>query len=200
VRRVVSVSELVQRQGYYGSYNVAFVRARQRLSCAVLLDTEQSKTSSSGPLATSCAVRRLTGCSAWLADCAGPRLRSARPSTCAAQDPYLRRISGAEAAAQKGGPWFEYWHSARGQLFRRDQVTVKDMGSMQAIMRKCEYKTDPLSHQQCQDGYIQDTSKFHPISTTENCIASEGFFIHHRLLVACCSDLPASDSHHDAQH
>jgi hypothetical protein len=40
------VSELVQRTGYFGSYNVAF-------------------------------------------------------------DPYLRRISGAEAAAEKGGPWFE---------------------------------------------------------------------------------------------
>ena len=41
------VSEMVQKQGYYGSYNVAY-------------------------------------------------------------DPYLRRISGAEAAAEKGGPWYKY--------------------------------------------------------------------------------------------
>ena len=53
-------------------------------------------------------------------------------------DPYLRRISGADAAVEKCGPWCEYWTSARGQLFKRDQGKVKDMASMQALMRKCE--------------------------------------------------------------
>ena len=51
---------------------------------------------------------------------------------------------------------------------------IKGMEGMQAVMRQCEYKTDPLSHQQCLDGYIQDTSEYHPISTTENCIATRG--------------------------
>eukprot|EP01052_Picozoa_sp_SAG31_P002962 SAG31_NODE_108_length_24741_cov_6.933041_14_plen_74_part_00 len=29
------------------------------------------------------------------------------------------------------------------------------MAGMQTVMRQCKYKTDPLSHQQCKDGYIQ---------------------------------------------
>jgi len=36
-------------------------------------------------------------------------------------DPYLRQISGADAAEVKGGPWLGYWTTARAQLFRRDQ-------------------------------------------------------------------------------
>ena len=43
------------------------------------------------------------------------------------------------------------------------------MEGMKAAMRKCDYLHDPLSHQQCADGYIQDIQTFHPISTTENC-------------------------------
>ena len=48
------------------------------------------------------------------------------------------------------------------------------MGDLKGVMRQCKYMTDPLSHQQCLDGYIQDTAEYHPISTTENCIATRG--------------------------
>ena len=37
-------------------------------------------------------------------------------------DPYLRQISGADAAEAKAGPWLGYWTTARAQIFRRDQV------------------------------------------------------------------------------
>ena len=67
-----------------------------------------------------------------------------------------------------------YWESARAQLFKRDHKMVdamKGMEGMKAVMRKCDYLHDPLSHQQCADGYIADTKTYSPISTTENCIA-----------------------------
>lgn len=67
-----------------------------------------------------------------------------------------------------------YWTTARAQLFRRDHAGIKGMEEMKSVMRQCNYKTDPLSHQQCLDGYIEDTKTFHPISTTENCIATRG--------------------------
>ena len=49
-------------------------------------------------------------------------------------DPYLRAISGADAAAAKNGPWFEYWESARGQLFARDAPSVHDLSSLQSCV------------------------------------------------------------------
>ena len=41
-------------------------------------------------------------------------------------------------------------------------------------MRSCDYQHDDLSHQQCTDGYISDTKKYHPLGTAENCIATRG--------------------------
>lgn len=79
-----------------------------------------------------------------------------------------------DAAEAKSGPWLGYWTTARAQIFKRDQVGIKGMDEMKGVMRQCNYKEDPLSHQQCLDGYIQDTSTYHPISTTENCIATRG--------------------------
>lgn len=67
-----------------------------------------------------------------------------------------------------------YWTTARAQLFKRDQTGIKGMDEMKSVMRQCNYKTDPLSHQQCLDGYIEDTKTWSPISTTENCIATRG--------------------------
>ena len=91
-----------------------------------------------------------------------------------AYDPFVRQVSGADAAAAKGGPWFGYWTTARAQLFHREAPLIETMARMQAVMRSCDFQSDPLSHQQCEDGYIQDTKRFHPLSTAENCIATRG--------------------------
>lgn len=91
-----------------------------------------------------------------------------------AYDPFLREVSGANAAEAKGGPWFGYWTTARAQLFRRGAPAVDGLGAMQALMRSCNFRSDPLSHQQCADGYIHDTATFHPLTTAENCVATRG--------------------------
>lgn len=89
-------------------------------------------------------------------------------------DPYIRTVSGADAAVAKGGPWFDYWETARAQIFARDQPGIAGVAGMQAVMRSCDYLHDPLSRQQCPGGYINDTTTYHPLSTTENCIATRG--------------------------
>ena len=93
----------------------------------------------------------------------------------AAFDPYVRRLSGAQLAEAKGGPWYGYWSTARAQIFKRDQGKVKSVADLQMLMRQCKYKTDPLSHQQCLDGFISKAAPAtSPVSTTENCIATRG--------------------------
>ena len=91
-----------------------------------------------------------------------------------AYSPFVREVSGADAAEATGGPWFGYWTTARAQLFKRDAPSVDGMAAMQALMRSCDYQHDDLSHQQCTDGYISDTKKYHPLGTAENCIATRG--------------------------
>jgi len=91
-----------------------------------------------------------------------------------AYDPFVREVSGANAALAAGGPWFGYWTTARAQLFRRDAPGVDGLAAMQGLMRSCDFHHDALSHQQCAHGYIDDTSKFHPLGTAENCIATRG--------------------------
>lgn len=54
--------------------------------------------------------------------------------------------SGYPTIEKQIGPSQSYALAARGQIFRRDQATVKDVDSLKALMRSNEYKTDPISN------------------------------------------------------
>ena len=75
-----------------------------------------------------------------------------------------------------------YWTTARAQLFRRDHAGIKGMEEMKSVMRQCNYKTDPLSHQQCLDGYIEDTKTFHQKWVSGTLVLVESFSATDRLL------------------
>jgi hypothetical protein len=62
-------------------------------------------------------------------------------------DSEIRELSGANEAEAAYGNWFNYWETARAQIFRREQSNVVDMASMQRLMRLNRFKQDPLSTQ-----------------------------------------------------
>jgi len=62
--------------------------------------------------------------------------------------PFARSIfnlSGQLSLEEKYGSYFSFNYTARANIFRRDQHTVKDLQSGQALMRSNRFKTDPLS-------------------------------------------------------
>eukprot|EP00494_Astrolonche_serrata_P008886 UN08930 len=61
------------------------------------------------------------------------------------------------------GDFFDYHKNPRAQIFKRDHVKVKDLESMQYMMRYADYKNDPLSRCDCNPPY-----------SSENTIATRG--------------------------
>lgn len=51
------------------------------------------------------------------------------------------------------GSWFTYNHTARANIFRRNQTMVKDLESMKALMRYNNFQHDPLSRCNCTPPY-----------------------------------------------
>ena len=60
-------------------------------------------------------------------------------------DPEIFDIAGYKLYAQKYGPIFSYELNPRAEIFRRNQASVLDLGSMKYIMNYNDYIKDPLS-------------------------------------------------------
>ncbi|XP_033098666.1 putative phospholipase B-like 2 [Anneissia japonica] len=89
--------------------------------------------------------------------------------------PYFEEIfntSGCRENVEKYGDWFTYDKSPRANIFRRDQVKVKDMESMIRLMRYNNFKSDPFSRcEKCDPPYsgenaIAARSDLNPINGT----------------------------------
>jgi hypothetical protein len=59
--------------------------------------------------------------------------------------PDMYVITGNQAAWQKYGDVWSYQRTPRAQIFRRDQDSVKDISSLQTLMRSNDFEHDPLS-------------------------------------------------------
>jgi len=75
--------------------------------------------------------------------------------------PYFPKIyndSGIPALVKQYGDWFTYDKNPRANIFRRDHVKVKDMGSMIKLMRYNNYTSDPLSACDCSPPYSAENA------------------------------------------
>jgi hypothetical protein len=54
-------------------------------------------------------------------------------------------VTGNQAAYDKYGDVWSYQNTPRAQIFRRDQSSVKDVATLQRLMRSNDFKNDPLS-------------------------------------------------------
>mmetsp|Transcript_10169 Transcript_10169/g.17497 ORF Transcript_10169/g.17497 Transcript_10169/m.17497 type:complete len:642 (+) Transcript_10169:118-2043(+) len=88
-------------------------------------------------------------------------------------DEVIRAESGIDEMYKRFGDFFTYDRTARALIFARDQSTVRDMRSMEALMRYCDWENDPLSsvEETCKHINMTDCA---PLRSAENCIATRG--------------------------
>ena len=68
------------------------------------------------------------------------------------------RLGGFPEKVQEYGNWFSYEKTPRALIFKRDQRKVKDLHSMQRLMRYNDYKNDPLSSCNCTPPYSAENA------------------------------------------
>ncbi|XP_060577603.1 putative phospholipase B-like 2 [Ruditapes philippinarum] len=75
------------------------------------------------------------------------------PSYNIAYFPEIFNKSGCWDNVKKYGDWFTYDKSPRAQIFARDHMKVKDLESMQRLMRYNDFQHDPLARCNCTPPY-----------------------------------------------
>ena len=70
----------------------------------------------------------------------------------------IYNISGAPALVEKYGDWFTYDKTPRALIFKRDHDKVKDLKTMERLMRYNNYQKDPLSACNCTPPYSAENA------------------------------------------
>jgi hypothetical protein len=63
--------------------------------------------------------------------------------------PAIFNVSNQGALVKRYGPWFSWGNTSRALMFARGQAGVTDATSLRALMRLCDFQTDPLARQGC---------------------------------------------------
>jgi len=98
-------------------------------------------------------------------------------------DPYLWSVTNQSVYVALYGDHYSYNLTARAQIFAREQASVVDMPSFQALLRYNKFQTDPMGTQGCTGG----------VRSASNAIAERGDLTPAAAASACVSDIVQQD-------